>query len=217
MSSVANLLSKGNGKLGENIHHWSIPAVDTCPGRSNICETHCYARSGRYRTDIIRDRLNENLQASKAKGFISRMAKEVQRRWVQVCRIHVAGDFYDVGYARKWVSIARRCPRTIFYSYTRSWRIDTIEPVLREMATLDNVRLWYSADSETGIPPMTEGVRIAWLQDQGDGAMETVDLVFRVRRLRREPARRIGLSLVCPVENGSDRKTDCGTCRHCWN
>jgi hypothetical protein len=57
MSSVANLLSKGNGKLGENIHHWSIPAVETCPGRSGICETHCYARSGRYRTDIIRDRL----------------------------------------------------------------------------------------------------------------------------------------------------------------
>ena len=38
MGTVPNLLGKGNGKLGENIHTWSIPAVDTCPGRSPLCE-----------------------------------------------------------------------------------------------------------------------------------------------------------------------------------
>lgn len=217
MGRVPNLLGQGNGKLGENIHTWSIPAVETCPGRSPLCETHCYAKAGFFGFPSVKETLANNLKASGRKDFAHRMVKEVARRWCRVVRVHVAGDFYSANYARKWAEICRRCPETTFYSYTRSWRVASIVPVLEELAGLENVRLWFSADDDTGIPSdVPEGVRVAWLMDRQDGQMETVDLVFRVRHLRREPAKRIGLNLVCPVENGSEKSTDCGTCRLCW-
>ena len=34
---VPNLLTRGNGKLGEGIYAWSLPAIDTCPGHSGLC------------------------------------------------------------------------------------------------------------------------------------------------------------------------------------
>ena len=64
MSIVRFLLTRGNGKLGEAIHAFSLPAVSTCPGRSALCERHCYARHGRFRTDMVRDRLQANLAAA---------------------------------------------------------------------------------------------------------------------------------------------------------
>jgi hypothetical protein len=35
MPFICNLLTRGNGKLGEGIHVWSLPAVETCPGRTD--------------------------------------------------------------------------------------------------------------------------------------------------------------------------------------
>jgi hypothetical protein len=54
---IRNLLTRGNGKLGEGIHTWSLPAVETCPGRSDLCSRVCYARSGRFRTRTMQARL----------------------------------------------------------------------------------------------------------------------------------------------------------------
>src|SRR5206468_648529 len=104
-----------------------------------------------------------------------------------------------------------------FYAYTRSWRNPRIAPVLEAMAAESNCRLWYSCDQETGGPDsMPEHVRIAWLMTSNEEA-PSGDLVFRVRGLRREPARRIGLVLVCPTENGTTaRHTDCERCGNCW-
>ena len=50
------------------------------------------------------------------------MIAEVHRRWAGCVRIHVSGDFNSAEYVRKWVAIARACPTTRFYAYTRSWR-----------------------------------------------------------------------------------------------
>jgi hypothetical protein len=64
---------------------------------------------------------------------------------------------------------------------------------------------------------MPEGVRVAWLQEEADEPVpEGVDLIFRVHRLRRRPAKRIGLTLVCPVEQGSGAGTTCTACGVCW-
>ena len=43
-----------------------------------------------------------------------------------------------------------------------------------------------------------------------------VDLIFRVRRLRRVPARRVGLVLVCPTETGLGQPRTCDRCGICW-
>jgi hypothetical protein len=46
--------------------------------------------------------------------------------------------------------------------------------------------------------------------------IEAADLIFRDKPLRQEKTRRVGLTLVCPTENGSDTYTDCGVCKFCW-
>jgi hypothetical protein len=103
-----NLLTRGNGKLGEGIHAWSLPAVKTCPGRSALCECVCYAREGRFHTHMILDHLAENLDAALADNFVARVPDEIRRRGIHTVRVHVSGNFFSPEYARKWVSIARR-------------------------------------------------------------------------------------------------------------
>src|SRR4051812_21010484 len=98
---MSDLLTRGNTKLGEGIHAWSLPAVETCPGRSALCggkDGVCYAMRGRFRTHRMRARLAANLAASRADDFAGRMIAEVQRRGVHTLRVHVSGDFYSGGY-----------------------------------------------------------------------------------------------------------------------
>jgi hypothetical protein len=163
-------------------------------------------------------RLEENLEAAVRPDFAARMIGEVRRRWVQVCRVHVSGDFFSAAYARAWVRVFRSCPQTRFYAYTRSWRVSAIAPVLGQMARLRNVRLWYSTDRETGVPdPVPRGVRVAWLE-VGEGQPEPADLVFVIRRLRRAASLRLELPLICPHETPQGRKAEvtCTTCGRCW-
>lgn len=217
MPPIRNLLTRGNGKLGEGIHAWSLPAVETCPGRSDLCSRVCYARSGRFRTRTMQSRLAGNLAAARADDFAARITSEVHRRGVQILRIHVSGDFFDADYALSWAAIARRCPRTTFYAYTRSWRAPAIAPILGELAGLCNVRLWYSRDAETGPPAdIPSGVRVAYLQTERH-ERPAGDLVFRVRPLRAQPSARHSHPVVCPTEDGAPRPTEvtCTSCRLC--
>jgi hypothetical protein len=219
MSSVRRLLTRGNGKLGEAIHVWSIPAVTTCPGRSSLCEAACYARGGRFRAHTIQDRLAENLDAALADDFVPRVVAEVRRQGVHTLRVHVAGDFFSSEYVHKWATIACNCPRTTFYAYSRSWRVPEIAPALADLARLHNFKLWYSIDRETGAPAeVPPDVRVAYLLAGPGDSPSGADLAFRTRRLRREPARRLGLTLVCPTENGEPRAADttCTSCRRCY-
>jgi Gene product 88 len=217
--SVRNLLTLGNGKLGEGIHAWSLPAVETCPGRSALCEGVCYARAGRFRTRHVQDRLQENLDAALAGDFEQRMVREIQRRGVYTLRVHVSGDFFSPEYAAKWLAIARSRRRTRFYAYTRSWRVGDIRPVLAELAALRNVRLWFSCDADTGVPAdVPDGVELAYLQHEPSEVPGGAKLVFRVKRLRKTPATRVGLALVCTTETGlpQAREATCTSCRRCY-
>ena len=210
------LLSEGTTKMGRSIYTWSIPAVRTCPGSSPCCRAVCYATHGRFVTTTVKRLLRWKLEQSKRADFADRMVDELFRRGVMVCRIHVAGDFYRAGYVSKWIEIAARSARTRFFAYTRSWRVAKIEPVLRALAALKNVRLWYSADRDTGPPAeVPEGVRVAWLQTSETEDVAG-DLVFQVRRLRR-----LELPLavpVCPQElpAGRERGVVCANCRICY-
>jgi hypothetical protein len=217
---LRNLLVRGNRKLGESIHGWSISAVDTCPGRSALCARHCYARSGHFHLPSVQERLQQNLDAALAKGFEHRVAREVRRRRIHTLRIHVAGDFFSPEYTRKWLRIARRCATTTFYAYTRSWRVPELAPVLAELAALPNVRLWYSADQETGVPAeRPPGVEVAYLQTEpGEEIPAGVGVIFRLRHLRHERRGRIGLAVVCPTETGLPRAAEhtCTSCGRCF-
>src|SRR5262249_49262511 len=60
MKSEHWLLGRGNDKLGEGVHHFDLPAVTTCPGATDVCLGCCYARQGRFRTDVVKARLERN-------------------------------------------------------------------------------------------------------------------------------------------------------------
>ena len=181
MATIRALLAQGNGKLGQSIHHFDLPAVTTCPGRSPACEAVCYANHGRFHTNLVRERLRCCWQQSQREDFADRMVDEIRRKGVLVVRIHVSGDFFDVPYTKKWLSVFQQCPAAKFYFYTRSWRVPEIAVVLEQMAERDNVRAWYSADPDTGLPEsLPPGVRVAWMQSSEDDP-QLGNLVFRVR------------------------------------
>ena len=88
---------------------------------------------------------------------------------------------------------------------------------LAELAALPNFQLWLSADADTGAPPTMPGAKTAWLMtDQDEPIPAAVDLVFRIRALRKSPLKQLGLTLVCPTEQGREHSTTCTTCGVCW-
>jgi hypothetical protein len=202
--------------LGQSIFHFDLPAVTTCPGRSSVCEQVCYATVSRYLLPSVQERLRWCYEQSRRRDFTRRLVQEIRRKGVLVVRLHVSGDFYDASYAANWLAVMRQCPRVQFYFYTRSWRVPAIAAVLEQMAVLRNCRAWYSIDRETGVPERVPlGVRLAYLQLQEGEQPELADLMFRVRRLRRQ---RTPLSLICPneTEQGRSHHVNCGNCGRCW-
>jgi hypothetical protein len=213
---VRPLLVAGNDKLSQAILHWDLPASLTCPGKSSLCASKCYALRSRYLFPQVQERLKWCHEMSRRDDFAQLMVKEIRRKGAAfVVRIHCSGDFYDSAYVRKWIEVVRCCPHTRFYAYTRSFRVSSIVPALAELAEMDNMRLWASADSETGYPvDLPPNVKVAWMQVEEDEDVPTVDLVFRDQPLRKDPRTRVSLSLVCPVETpqGKEREVNCGNC-----
>lgn len=217
MPVVRGLLTQGNQKVGESIHIWSLPAVETCPGSTEVCRSVCYSTKGRYLFDAVRNRMAWNLEQACSADFVERMAGEVRKKGCLVVRVHSSGDFFSAEYAQKWLEIMRRCPRARFYWYSRSWRVPEIAAILEQMAALKCCRAWYSVDSETGLPErIPPGVRLAYLQVEQGERPELADMTFRIRRLRKES--REGLPMVCPAETPEGKSTDtnCGNCRRCF-
>jgi hypothetical protein len=162
-------------------------------------------------------RLNEwRYEQSKKASFVDAMCDEIVRRGVLVLRVHVVGDFATPRYTSKWIEIAARSPNTRLFAYSRSWRVEKIRPLLYAFGALPNVRLWLSADRESGLPEnVPQGIRVAWLQDT-QALPPGGDLTFQVRKLRR-----LSLPVAAPVceqerPEGKVRGVNCSSCRVCW-
>lgn len=216
------MLTPGNLKLGRRlVWGFALPSGDptVCPGITPTCRAHCYARAlERYRPAAA-TAYRRTLARTRRRDFARRVRAFLVAHAVRVVRIHVGGDFYSPAYARKWLRVVRRSPRVQFYFYTRAWRIPEIRAVVDRMAALPNCVGWYSADRDTGWPPgVPPRVRVAWLlTDPGEVPPPAADLVFRVRRLRGDPAP-AGGSPVCPAEDGfpRPRRVTCADCGRCW-
>jgi Gene product 88 len=208
------LLTLGNGKLGQSIHVWSIPAVRTCPGSTLTCRMVCYAESGNYTSPSVKASLRRRYRQSLCQDFAPRMVAEIQSRGCLVVRVHGAGDYYSRAYAEKWLAIMKALPRVRFYFYTRSWRIADISPVLEQMALLPNCRCWYSTDRDTGTPdPVPPRVRLAYLQVEPSEDTGPAKLVFLTAPLRKE-ASRLSLPVFCDEQ--VSRRENCGHCGRCF-
>ncbi len=217
-----------NARLGPTIHAFNLPSTpDVCVGATPTCSAACYAKSFLFRIQSGRHRRNR--ERSERDDFVGSMIAEIRRGMVRVVRVHTSGDFYDPEYTRKWARIARACPGTTFFAYTRSWRQMAILPSLIDLGRLPNVSLWFSSDRDSGRPEVVPGVRQAYLMVVGESEAAVradADLVFRVPMPRRPgrpnaytgPAKRANGVLICPKEQGIARRVEltCSSCRICF-
>jgi hypothetical protein len=160
-------------------------------------------------------RLNEwRYEQSRKASFVDTMCDEIVRRGVLVLRVHVVGDFATPRYTSKWIEVAARNPNVRFFAYSRSWRVEKIRPLLYAFGALPNVKLWLSADKDSGLPAdVPEGIRVAWLQVD-EQPPPGGELVFQVRKLRR-----MALPMAVPVcvqERPGTKDMNCSSCRICW-
>lgn len=214
------MIQKGNSKLGRSVWAFSLPAVLTCPGSTDLCRSKCYALKGFYAMPSVKVSLRRSHRRSLRPTFADRMVAAVGTRKAKRLRVHASGDFYSAAYVRKWVEIVRRCPDTVFWAYTRSWRTPAVARALRRLAALPNFRLWYSADRDTGLPEVTPpGVRVCYLADSDADARDidpaVVRLVFRDVPDRRTELLSVNGRPVCPVENGRHSHLTCEKCKLC--
>ncbi|WP_084760043.1 GP88 family protein [Zavarzinella formosa] len=211
------MVTQSNDKLGGSVFHFDLPAGrhGTCPGRTSTCDSQCYAQRGRFLFPQVQDRLAYCYAATKRKDFVPRLVSELYRKGVLAMRWMVSGDVYSPGFAKKVMAVAEGTPFCRHWLYSRSWRIPAIEAVLRDLALVDNVSVWYSADRDafpTEVPPR---VRVAYMMsDADDHPVQPVDLVFLVHRLRKMA---LPMANVCLQETPEGRESGvtCSTCQVC--
>ena len=137
---------RGNAKLADHIHTFSLPSGHTCPGacqclakakmvdgRPTLVDGpsqvfRCFSASEEVSFKSVRLSRQANLEKLKACKGVEAMTKLILDSlnvFAQVVRIHVGGDFYSQTYFDAWAQVAKQRPDTEFYAYTKSipfWR-----------------------------------------------------------------------------------------------
>ena len=110
---------------GVKTFNWGIPAYQsasgfkTCPNAA-ACAKGCYATQGAYKFSNVAKVFEKRLKLSQSPRFASIISDEIRRRKVQRLRIHDSGDFYNLEYAKKWLTVMRVNPNVQFYAYTKA-------------------------------------------------------------------------------------------------
>lgn len=202
MAKPIELLKNTNSKLGKTIYVFNLPAGLSCPGKTEFCASICYAAKV--------ERIYKNTKMAYAKNqafiddqgldqFVAVITAQIQAKSIQTVRIHANGDFFSGEYAMAWRAIAKACPNTRFFAYTRSWRVASILPSLEAFRALGNVRLLASIDPTTGAGP------IAWRR--------AAILTREESKSAKHTGRAQGY-IVCPEQAG--KLATCGDCRLCF-
>ena len=124
--TMKNIFSRGNHKLPKNIAIFNIPELKTCPGKTEACSDLCYAiKSSRMYHHVVPTQRKRNIRVSISAQFVIEVCKELNKyKKVDTVRIHEAGDFYSQVYLNKWIKIAIKIPKLIFFAYTKSYMLD---------------------------------------------------------------------------------------------
>ena len=82
----------------------------------------CFSASQEVQYDDVYENRNNNFQELRNMDEFEMTCaiQEVMPDDLGICRIHVAGDFFNQKYFNAWVSIARNNPDKLFYAYTKS-------------------------------------------------------------------------------------------------
>ena len=155
---------------------FSLPALETCPGKTEFCSRLCYGLRGRFTKPHMREIYGKNLEASKRVNFVEMVVREILKTKATVFRLHVVGDFYSANYVEKWLEVAQRLPDVKFFGSTRSWRVPCLRDAVTRFRDLPNVYLRASIDpSHLDRPPSGWGV---WsVEGQGDPCLHDFGLV----------------------------------------
>ena len=117
------------------ISGWSCPQAEAClskvhqiNGKRKIkdgkkCEFRCFSASQEALFPNVYNKRMENFIDLKSMGSSYDMAcaiADVMPANLGICRIHVAGDFFNQKYFRAWQYIAEWYSDRLFYAYTKS-------------------------------------------------------------------------------------------------
>lgn len=130
------LLTQNSDLKKTGIYGWTLPAhwvklsnghkFNTCPS-AGICAAFCYAKSGTYQFKNVKKAHIEKLELvlNDMDGWAQMMIDEIRKPQYtgKYIRIHDSGDFFSADYILKWFHIARSCPSTTFYTYTKEVRV----------------------------------------------------------------------------------------------
>ena len=158
--AVPLCLAKGNSKVGR-VWTFSLPSFVTCPGASTWCREHCYAwRLERLRPNCRRAYVRNLALSLESERFAVHVLDALPKD-APLVRVHVGGDYYSPEYCAAWREICQARPHTQFWSYSRSWSVATLRPMLEQLRALSNVEMFASLDPQMPLPP--KGWRVAFI------------------------------------------------------
>lgn len=183
-----------NSKLGATMS-WSLPAVDTCPGRTLLCTKSCYARRLQARRANVLKSWHRSYELSLHPLFADALALALKGLPAGQLRIHVSGDFYSVAYLKAWIKALKGAPQLAPFAFTRSWRVPALRKALKEAGW--PTWILASTDQEAADAPA----------EMREASM--ADVSVRAVKAGKEKAP----ALLCPEQSGAqDSCASCGRC-----
>lgn len=189
---------------------FSLTAVVTCPGFDNkgeqsVCK-HCYAQMNAYnlyttyQAQMLRTEWTKELMKT-AHGraeWVSTLTAAIGKYAVKkgFFRGHDSGDFFSIEYIESWIQVVKNLPHIRFWFPTRSYRVDTLLPYLKELAALPNCSIRPSAMN------FNEGVPVV------PGLADGMGVVTDKKELTTK---------LCPKSAKKDGTCENSSCRSCWN
>lgn len=130
--SNMNLFTQNSDLKKTGIFGWTLPAhnvvlsdgskFNTCPN-AGVCGAFCYAKNGTYLFKNVKKAHMDKLELVLFRPmlWISMMNRELKKPKYKNkhVRIHDAGDFFSVDYARNWLKIINKNTHVNFYTYTK--------------------------------------------------------------------------------------------------
>jgi len=118
---------KASGGPDREVYNFGITAgKEACP-MAGECAKGCYAKQGAYVWGNVKPAFDERLKLTKTDEFVLSAIKELRDLQAKatragkklVIRVHDSGDFYSLGYWKKWAQIMQEFPDVSFYAYTK--------------------------------------------------------------------------------------------------
>jgi len=122
----------------KKVYSFDLLSGHSCP-QANIClskvvngkiqdgpftQFRCFSASQEALFPNVYRRRHRNFESARIlkEPELVRSISGAMPKDIGVCRIHVAGDFFNIGYFRAWLTIARQNPSILFYAYTKCLR-----------------------------------------------------------------------------------------------